>query len=91
MADARAVDQYVDAAELSNRAPDNFLDLGFFRDIELQWESAPAESVNVGGELVCATRVVIDEYAICAFSGKSQGDGASTRVLRASDQGNFVF
>ena len=91
MVDARAVEQYIDAAELGNRAPDDFLDLGFFRDIELEWKSAPAESTNVGGELFGATGVVIDDDAIRSLASKARSDRARARVLRARDQGNFVF
>src|SRR6266508_398469 len=89
--DPRTVEQDVDAPELSDGAPDDFLDLRFLGDVALERQSAPAESSNLSGEPFCLTRVVIDHDAICAFPGKSQGDGRSPRVLRAGDQGDFVL
>ena len=71
MVHARTVEQYIDAAKLNNRAPDAFVDLRFLGDIELEGQSAPAEGANFGGELFRATRVFIDDDAICTFSGKS--------------------
>jgi hypothetical protein len=69
--DTRTVKQDVDAPELFDGAPDDFLDLRFFGDVELEWESAPAERSNLSCQLFCLTRVFIDQDAICALASTS--------------------
>ena len=48
MRDPRTVEQYVDATELGNGAPQGFFDFRFFCHVELKRERAPAERADLG-------------------------------------------
>src|SRR6266545_648875 len=89
--DPRTVEQDIDAPELSDGAPDDFLDLRFLGDVALERQSAPAERSNLSNELFCLTRVVIDHDEICAFPSESHDDRMSARILRAGNQDDFVL
>jgi hypothetical protein len=65
--------------------------LRFFCNVRLEWQSAPTERSNFGGELFGLTGFRIDDDAISAFAGESDDDRMGARVLRAGDQDDFVF
>jgi hypothetical protein len=83
--ESRAVEQHVDPAELDNSAPDNVLDLGFFRDIALKRNRAPTQGSNFSREPFCSLSFCIQHDAMRAFAGESDSDRAPAGILCAGN------